>query len=101
MKLGPVAKRDKKNTVTSKKQQKMTITLCRQIVISLSFFGLMANLEQFGRRIPNAWYVKLTFSLAVTFYLRKTENRTKKFKRSSLTISLKKGYIFPKSVDFL
>ena len=44
-----------------------------------SFFKFMANLEQSGSPIPDAWSVTLTFSLIVTFYLRKTENRTKKF----------------------
>ena len=42
---------------------------------SLSFFQFMANLEQYGSRIPG---VTLTFSLIVTFYLTKTENGTKK-----------------------
>ena len=32
-------------------------------------------MEQSGKRIPDAWYVKLTFSSIVTFYLTKTENR--------------------------
>ena len=45
---------------------------------SLSFFGFMANLEQAGNWIPDAWSVKLLFSLKVTFHLTKTENRTKK-----------------------
>ena len=41
---------------------------CQQIVVS------MANLEQSGSQIPDAWSVKLTFSLTVTFYLTKTDN---------------------------
>ena len=39
----------------------------------------MANFEQFGSRSPVAWSVKLTFSSVVTFYLTKTENKTKKY----------------------
>ena len=37
----------------------------------------MANLEQSRSRIVNVQYVKLTFSLTVTFYLTKTEKRAK------------------------
>ena len=37
-----------------------------------------SHLEQYGSRIPDAWSVKFTFSSTVTFYLTKTENRTKK-----------------------
>ena len=43
MKLGPVTKLDKRNTATSKN---LTMTLCRKIVTSLSFFRFLANLEQ-------------------------------------------------------
>ena len=42
-------------------------------------FRLTANLELFGSRIPDAWSIKLTFLLIVTFDLTKVENRTKKF----------------------
>ena len=38
----------------------------------------MANLEETGSRIPDAWSVTLTFSLILIFYLTKTESRTKK-----------------------
>ena len=54
MRLGPVTKLDKRNKTTSKK---LTMTSCRQIVMSFSIYG------QFGSRIPVAWSVKLTFSL--------------------------------------
>ena len=59
MKLGPVAKLDK-----SKKN--LTLTSCREIVTSLSFFRFMANLQ------PS------TFSLTLTCHVTKTENRIKK-----------------------
>ena len=36
----------------------------------------MTNLEQSGSWIPDAWSVKLKFSLIVTFYLTKTEDRS-------------------------
>ena len=45
---------------------------------SLSFFGFLANLEQSGGRIPDTESAKVMFSVIVTFYLTKTENRTKK-----------------------
>ena len=37
----------------------------------------MDNLKQSGRRIQDAWSVIRMFSLKVTFYLTKAENRTK------------------------
>ena len=38
----------------------------------------MVNFEQLGRRIPHGSSVKLIFLLTVTFYLAKTDNRSKK-----------------------
>ena len=58
MKLGPVAKLDKRNTATSKK---LTMMSCQQILLSNS--RLMTNLEQSGSWIPGVWSVKLTFLL--------------------------------------
>ena len=63
---------------TKQRQKKLTMTSCRRVVTSLSFFRFMANLEQPRSWILDAQSVKLTFSLIVTFYLSKTENRTKK-----------------------
>ena len=71
MKLGPVTNLDKRNTATSKK---LMMTSCQQM--SLSNFWFMTNLEQSGSWIPDAWFVKLTFSLIITFYLTKIENRS-------------------------
>ena len=51
---------------------------CRKIVMSLSFFGFLANLEQSGGRIPDTESAEVMFSVTVTFGLTKTENRTKK-----------------------
>ena len=75
MKLGPVTKLDKRNKTTSKK---LTLTSCLKIVMSLSFFGFFANLEQSRGRIPDTESAKVMFSVIVTFCLTKTENRTKK-----------------------
>ena len=69
MKLGPVTKLDKRNTATSKK---LTMTSCMQIVTSLSFFRFVTNLKLPGSRIPDAWSVKLTFSLTVNALSYKT-----------------------------
>ena len=75
MKLEPVTKFDKRNKTTSKIP---TMTSCREIVTSLSFFGFWATLEQSGGRIPDTQSAKVMFSVIVTFCLTKTENRTKK-----------------------
>ena len=39
---------------TKQRQKKLTMASCWQIGMSLSFFLFMANLEQFGTRIPDA-----------------------------------------------
>ena len=44
----------------------------------IAIFLFMSNMEGTGSRIPEAWSVKLAFSFRVTFYITKTENRTKK-----------------------
>ena len=74
MKLGSVTKLDKRNKTTP---NKLTITLCRKIVTSLQFFQFTINSEQSRSGIPDAYSVKLIFSLIVTFHLTKTKNRTK------------------------
>ena len=55
----------------------MTVTSCRKIVTSLSFFGFLANLEQSEGRIPDTESAEVMFLVIVTFCLTKTENRTK------------------------
>ena len=75
MKLGPVTKSGKRNRTTSKN---LTMISCQKIVSLLSFFRFMANLERSGSRMRDVQSVKLIFSLKVTFYLTKHENRTKK-----------------------
>ena len=51
MKLGPVTKLEKKNTAISKKYDDGVIS---EFVTLLSFFGFMANLQQFGSRSQDA-----------------------------------------------
>ena len=89
MKLGPVPKLDKRSKTTSKS---LTITSFQKTVTSLPFFQSTANLEQSGSRIPDAYSVKLTSSI-VTFYLTKTDDRTK----TSLTQLL--HYCFEKALE--
>ena len=74
MKLGPITKLDKSNTTTSKT---FDMAPCRQIVTLFSFFQFLVKLQPSGGQIPDAWPIKLKFLLTITFYLKKTENRTK------------------------
>ena len=76
MKLGSVTKIDQRNKTTSKN---LVMTSFLKIVTSLSFFKFLTNLEQSGGRIPDTESAKIMFSITVTFFLRKTENRTKKY----------------------
>ena len=76
MKLGLLTKFDKKKITTSKK---LTMTSCRKIVTSLSFFGFLANLEHSRGRILDPESAKVMFSVIVAFCLTKTGNRTKKY----------------------
>ena len=48
-----------------------------KIMASLSFFQFASNLKTSGSWIPDAWSIKLTFTLIVIFYLTKTENSIK------------------------
>ena len=73
MKLGPLPKFYKRNKITSKTFDDDVMS---KIVTSLSFFQFMANLELSRSRIPDPESSKLMFSLIVTCYLTKTENRT-------------------------
>ena len=75
MKLGPVTKLYKRNKTTL---TNITLTSCWEIVTSLSFSGILANLEQSRERIPDTNSAKVMFSVTVTFCRTKTENRTKK-----------------------
>ena len=74
MKRRPVTNIENRNT--RQRQKNLTMTPHQQIVASLSFFQFMSDLEQSGSQIPDAWFLKLTFSLRVTFCLTKTEHKT-------------------------
>ena len=73
MKLGPVTERDKGNTPTSNKFDDEFMPINCDVIVF--FFRFMTNLQPFGSRIPDAWSIKLTFSLTVTFYLTKPEKQ--------------------------
>ena len=63
---------------TKHHQENLAMTSFRKILTSLLFFQFTTNLDQFGSRIRKAESVKPIFSLILTFYLTKTENRTTK-----------------------
>ena len=71
MKLGPVTKLDKGNKTISKTFHNDVMSGNCDVIVIFQIYG------QVGA-IRNAKPIKLTFSLTVTFYLAKTENRTKK-----------------------
>ena len=56
--------------------KKLKLTSHQEIMTSLSFFGLLANLEQSGGRIPETESTKVMFSVIV-----KTPFTLKKLKR--------------------
>lgn len=63
---------------------------CNVIVVTTIYgqFGAISN--------PDAWSVKLIFSLTATIYLTKSENRIKKSQHGSHSITLSKGPVFTK-----
>ena len=75
MKRGPVTKLGKKNTSVSKNFDDDFILSNRDVIV-------------IGSRISDALCLILTFSLIVTFYLTKTENKTKKISNAALTLLL-------------
>ena len=75
MKLGPVAKLDKKiKTRTKKFSDDAMSSNCD--VMSYDLF--MTNSKQSGSRIADIYSVKLTFLLTLTLFLTKTKDRTNK-----------------------
>ena len=99
MKPEPVTKLNKRNKTMSKKMMMMSYW---QIVMSLLFFWLMANLELSGSRIRDAQSVKLPPLLKGTFWLTKTERGKKKFGSSHIiafTIFAKICWFFEKITD--
>ena len=96
MKLERITKLDKRNKITSKN---LKMTSRWKIVASLLFFRFTANLEQSGRRVPDALSVKRIFSLIVTFYLTKTKKRTIALCKG--TILAKKRWFFAKNADII
>ena len=75
MKLEPVIKLDKINTTTSKKIDDDVMSVNCEIIVIFPIYG--QSLQTSRSQIPDAWSIKLTFSLTITFYLAKTESRTK------------------------
>ena len=73
------------------------MTSCWQMLLS----RFMTNLEQSGGWIPDALSVKPKFSLIVTFYLTKTENRSEKSNTALILLFSVKVLFLPKNADFL
>ena len=73
MKLGSVTKPNKRSTTTSKKLNDDVMPKNCDIIFFIRF---MVNLHPFRIWIPNLWFINLTFSLTITFYLTKLENKT-------------------------
>ena len=72
------------------------------IVTSLLFFQFTTNLEQSGSQIQDAQSLRLMFSLTVTIYLTKSENRDRKISNTALELFFEVRVLFwPKNVDFL
>ena len=74
MKLGPVTTRDKRNKMISKRFGNDVMLANYNVIVFSDLWPIWSNSQ-----ITNAKSIKLTFSLRATFYLTKTENRTKKF----------------------
>ena len=91
MKFGPVTKHDKRGNTTYEQFDRDAMPENCNIIV---LFQFMTNLEQSGSQILDAQFVKRIFSLKVTFYLTKSENRTKNLQRSFHTIALSKGSNF-------
>ena len=70
-----LSKPNKRNTTTSKKIDNDVMSANCNVIVS---FWIITHLEQSGSCILEEWSVILKFSLIITFYLKKTENRTKK-----------------------
>ena len=77
------------------------MTSCWKIVTPLTFFQFTANLKQSGRQTSETQSIKLVFSLIVTFYLTKTENRTKKSLTQLSHYCFVKVLFQPQNADFL
>ena len=84
MKLGPVTENDKRNTITSKKDDDVMPANC-DIIIAFPIYG---QLEQSKIWVPDAWLEKLSFSLIVAFYFTKTERRSAKSLTQNLMLLL-------------
>ena len=84
MKLGPVTENDKRNKITSKKDDDVMSANC-DIIIAFPIYG---HLEQSEIWVPDAWLEKLSLSLIVAFYFTKTESRSAKSLTQNLMLLL-------------
>ena len=78
----------KLSNATKQRQKDLTVTLYSQTVTSLLYCRFMVNLEQSASQIPDAYPLKVTFSLTVTFYLQKLKTELKNISEPALTLLL-------------
>ena len=75
MKLGPLAKLDKRKKTASKHFEDDVMSINGDVIVILTIYGQLGAI----RKLDSGPLVcKLTFLLKVTLYLTKTENSTKK-----------------------
>ena len=75
MKLRPVTKTYKWNTLISKRVDDETMLAKHDAIVFLLIF--LANLQPYGGRIPDVWPIKIKFSLTISFYLFKIWKQNK------------------------
>ena len=76
MTFGPKTELGKRNTLTSKKFDNNVVSENCDVIVFFPIYGQFAAIRDLdsGRMI----FQTFTFSLIISFYLTKTENRTKK-----------------------
>ena len=75
MKLGPATKIEDRNKTTSKKFEDDVISAKQEVIVIFPIYGQFVVI----RMPPFERIVCKTFSLIVTSYLKKTENKTEKY----------------------
>ena len=68
-----VKRKTRETRETQQLQKNLTLTSCQKIVMLLSFFGFLANLEQSGGQIPDTESVKVMSPVIETFCFTKTK----------------------------
>ena len=96
LRLGPISKLKKTNTMGSNKILK---TIYEQFMTYLTIFGLTVDLEQTRSCIMDIWSIFLRISSVTTVDLTKTGNRIKESLRQPWYYSFEKGTFCPKMIN--